>query len=188
MSFNRRDDALSILLDAELSTDPGWLISVADNPAMSFSRAVSAAGVLFFDEHDRILLVEPTYKEHWDIPGGYVELGETPTQACTRELTEELGLTVKLRRLLVVDWAPSETEGDKILFVFDGGQLTQSELATISLNRTELASYEFVSPATMNHRLIPRLTRRLAAAVDARHSGHTVYLEHGVPAFSVKAD
>jgi ADP-ribose pyrophosphatase YjhB (NUDIX family) len=65
-----------------------------------------AAGVLFIDEQERVMLVRPTYKDYWDIPGGYVEAGESPLQACIREVAEELGLQVKITRLLTVDWAP----------------------------------------------------------------------------------
>jgi 8-oxo-dGTP diphosphatase len=49
-----------------------------------------AAGVLFVDEQERVLLVRPTYKAYWEIPGGYVDEGESPLQACTREVAEEL--------------------------------------------------------------------------------------------------
>lgn len=37
-----------------------------------------AAGVLLFDEDDRVLLVDPTYKAGWEFPGGVVEPGEAP--------------------------------------------------------------------------------------------------------------
>jgi 8-oxo-dGTP diphosphatase len=80
-----------------------------------------AAGALVRDPAGRVLLVRPTYKAGWDVPGGYVEPGETPSQACRRELDEEIGLRLRPGRLLVVDWAPHPEEGDKVLFVFDGG-------------------------------------------------------------------
>ncbi|MFE7415352.1 NUDIX domain-containing protein, partial [Streptomyces laurentii] len=51
-----------------------------------------AAGVLLFDEHDRVLLVDPTYKPGWEFPGGIVEPGESPTRAGIREVAEEIGL------------------------------------------------------------------------------------------------
>ncbi|WP_086665164.1 NUDIX domain-containing protein [Lentzea kentuckyensis] len=153
---------------------------MADDQTTRFSRAVSAAGALFFDDADRVMLLEPTYKNHWDIPGGYVEAGETPSEACRREIEEELGLEVDLGRLLVVDWAPSEAEGAKVLFVFDGGVLGADQLAEVSLAAAEIASFEFVDLSAAADRMIPRLTRRVVSAVRARRTGTTLYLEHGV--------
>lgn len=64
-----------------------------------------AAGVLLFDEHDRFLLVDPTYKAGWEFPGGVVEAGEAPARAGMREVTEETGLVLdEVPTLLVIDW------------------------------------------------------------------------------------
>ena len=52
----------------------------------------AAAAVLFTDPEGRVLLVEPTYKPTWEIPGGTVELNESPFAAAAREVKEELGL------------------------------------------------------------------------------------------------
>lgn len=140
------------------------------------SRAISAAGALFLDDRGRVLLVEPTYKPNWEIPGGVIEVGETPSEACRREVEEELGLRREPGRLLVVDWAPRDRE-DRILFVFDGGTITEPR--QIRLQQEELRSYEFVPPSEAERRLIPRLARRVAEALRARESGETRYLEHG---------
>jgi 8-oxo-dGTP pyrophosphatase MutT (NUDIX family) len=142
------------------------------------SRPICAAGALFFDAAGRLLLVEPTYKPGWEIPGGVIEPGETPAEACRREVEEELGLVREPGRLLVVDWAPREAE-DRILFVFEGGLIT--EPAEIRLQAAELKSCEFVAPERAADRLIPRLARRVTQALDARESGETRYLEHGRP-------
>jgi 8-oxo-dGTP diphosphatase len=133
------------------------------------------------DEAGRVLLVEPNYKDHWEIPGGVIEVGETPSQGCRREITEELGLTREPGRLLVVDWAPHPQWGDRVLFVFDGGTLTQQDITAIRLQPEELDSYEFLPPAAALDRLIPRLRRRVAAALQAKTDSRTMYLEHGVP-------
>jgi 8-oxo-dGTP pyrophosphatase MutT (NUDIX family) len=60
-----------------------------------------AAGILFRDSRGRVLLVEPSYKPNWEIPGGVVEADESPWAAATRELSEELGWDRPLGRLLV---------------------------------------------------------------------------------------
>ncbi|MDQ3764705.1 MAG: NUDIX hydrolase [Actinomycetota bacterium] len=153
---------------------------MADDP-LDRSRCFVAAGVLFFDDVERILLVQPTYKDHWDIPGGYVETGETPAQAAAREIREELSLEVAVGPLLVADWAPHPDEGDKLLLIFDGGTLTAEQIDVIRLRADELASYAFHNlPDTVNL-LIPRLGRRVAAAVEAHRIGRTLYLERGIP-------
>src|SRR3954471_11154413 len=96
-----------------------------------------AAGALFVDDQGRVLLLRPTYKSYWDIPGGYIETAESPLQACTREVAEELGLEIELGSLLAVDWAPHPEEGDKVLFIFDGGRLTQEQLSKVRFNDGE---------------------------------------------------
>lgn len=127
----------------------------------------------------RVLLVKPTYKDGWDIPGGYVEPGETPIEACEREIREELGLEVRVGNLLVADWAPSEREGDKLLFVFSGGRLHARELEAIELQRDELERWEFHQPSSLTDLTPDRLCRRLSSALDALSMAKTVYLEHG---------
>jgi 8-oxo-dGTP diphosphatase len=134
-----------------------------------------AAGVLFRDADGRILLVKPTYKDGWDIPGGYVEPGESPKQAAAREVEEELGLTVPIGRLLVVDWAPHPDEGDKLLFVFDGGAL-QQRADHLSVEKGEIDRVEYVAPNDANDRMPERLVDRLRSASETVGDP---YLEYG---------
>ncbi|MFJ3096019.1 NUDIX domain-containing protein [Streptomyces hydrogenans] len=143
------------------------------------ARPRMAAGALFFDESDRVLLVEPSYKDYRDIPGGYVEEGESPRQACVREVQEELGIAPHIGRLLAVDWAPHQGEGDKVLYLFDGGCLSVEHQEQITLQADELRGYDFHSLNQVPRLTIPRLARRIGAAAQARTNGLTAYLEHG---------
>ena len=143
------------------------------------AQPFTAAGVLFFDTDDRVLLVRPSYKPGWEIPGGYIQPNETPTEAAAREVEEELGITPPIGPLLVADWAPAAGEGDKILFVFDGGVLAPEHLAAIKLDQVEITDHAFHDPELIGHLTIPRMSRRLAAAFRARAEHHTLYLEHG---------
>jgi 8-oxo-dGTP diphosphatase len=135
-----------------------------------------AAGVLIRDGSDRVLLVKPTYKDGWEIPGGYVEPGESPKQAAAREAREELGTDVVVGRLLVIDWAPHPDEGDKMLFIFDGGSLTQPLHERVVLEAAELDRVEFASAAELADYLPPRLLARVRSAL---HRSGDPYLEHG---------
>jgi 8-oxo-dGTP diphosphatase len=152
-------------------------MSEQQTPPMATPRV--AAGALLTDEGGRVLLVKPTYKGGWDLPGGYVEPGETPLQACRREVREELGLEVEPNGLLVVDWAPHPQEGDKILFIFDGGTLNSAARAGIELEPSELAAHDFFPNEDLPELLIPRLHRRVSLALASRQGHGPIYAEDG---------
>jgi 8-oxo-dGTP diphosphatase len=143
------------------------------------ARPLVAAGALFTDLTGRILMVRPTYKDYWDVPGGYVEPGESPRAACAREVREELGLTIQVGPLLVVDWAPAEGEGDKILYVFDAGRLTEEEGRGIVFGDGEITEARFINMRDVDGITLPRLSRRLRTAMEARRQRRTAYAEHG---------
>ena len=151
-----------------------------DQPGETFATPRTATAALYFDGPEHVLLVNPTYKDGWDLPGGYLMPGETPTSALRRELTEELGTELPIGRLLVVDWAPNDREGDKILWIFDGGELTDEQHAAIHVDGVEIGAYAYHHRSKIDALLIPRLARRTQAAIDARAKSETYYLEHGV--------
>jgi 8-oxo-dGTP diphosphatase len=150
---------------------------LTQDPAVRFATPRIASGALFVDQN-RILLVRKTYGNTWDIPGGYVDRSESPASACERELREELGISKTVKRLLVNDWAPSDAEGDKILYIFDCGKLGQEQY-DMRPDGVELDKTEWVPVADIAQFVIPRLVRRLTSAYRAYSSGVTLYLEHG---------
>ncbi len=154
-------------------------MTAVDAPTHNPTRAAIASGALFVDDQDRIMLVKPTYKSFWDIPGGYVEPGESPAEGCAREVREELGIEPRIGKLLVADWAPTSKDGDKVLFVFDGGQLTSEQHAAIRVQASELVRYEYVAADDLPQFTIDRLVLRLTAALGARQAGQPIYLEQG---------
>ncbi|WP_128378105.1 NUDIX hydrolase [Streptomyces cavernae] len=142
-----------------------------------------ASGVLLFDEHDRVLLVDPTYKPGWEFPGGVVEPGEAPARAGIREVAEETGLTLdEVPRLLVVDWEPpTPPRYGGLRFLYDGGRLDAATAGSLLLPGPELRGWRFVSEEEAASLLPPVRYERLRWALRARERGAALYLEAGVP-------
>jgi 8-oxo-dGTP diphosphatase len=140
------------------------------------------SGVLLTDAAGRVLLVEPTYKDYWEVPGGVVEADESPYDAAVRELKEELGLLVTPGRLLVVDWVPPRTgRTEGVMFIYSGGVLSADRERSIVLPADELRSWAWCTEAEADERLSELLARRVRAAVKAAGQSTTSYLEDGTP-------
>ncbi|HWU32446.1 MAG TPA: NUDIX hydrolase, partial [Marmoricola sp.] len=78
--------------------------------------------MLIRDTEGRVLLCELTYKSDHDLPGGVVEVSESPREATAREVTEELGLEIPAGDLILTDWLPPWGGwDDAVCLVFDGG-------------------------------------------------------------------
>lgn len=137
-----------------------------------------SAGCLFFDAQNRILLVNPTYKTQWEIPGGIVEKNESPLQACIREIQEELSLTVQLKRLLCIDYSPaSDTRTESLSFIFEGSTLSTAQIADIKLAPKELSEYRFCTPDQVTTLLNERVGQRVMQCLSIIHTNQTCYLE-----------
>ncbi len=122
----------------------------ADEYVASLARKRMAAGALFRDGAGGVLLVDPVYRDTWDLPGGAVEAEESPHAACRREVAEELGLDRPAGRVLAVDWVPSRPERPEgLVVVYDGGVLTPADIDAITVPDDELAGFAFVGPAAV---------------------------------------
>ena len=70
-----------------------------------YENPVPASCLVTIDEQERLLLVRRSVdpkKGWWCLPGGFMELQETPEEAGLRELAEETGLSGKIDMLLGV--------------------------------------------------------------------------------------
>jgi DNA-binding transcriptional MerR regulator/ADP-ribose pyrophosphatase YjhB (NUDIX family) len=143
----------------------------------------TAAGALFSDDVGRTLLVEPTYKTSWLLPGVVVDTNESPFSAAVRAIRHELGLPLEPGRLLVVDWVPPSPDRiEGLLFVYDGATLSSDQSAAIALPPAELRSWAWCTDDELHDRLPAHMLRRTRAALQARADGTTLYLENGSPA------
>jgi 8-oxo-dGTP pyrophosphatase MutT (NUDIX family) len=112
----------------------------------------------------QILLVKPSYRSYWLIPGGLVERDEPPWLAARREAKEEIGIDVGELRFIGMDWRPTDDEYDDSLhFLFDGGTLSEDQIAAIKCDGTEIVDYQFATRDDVDKLLDPHLARRIIA-------------------------
>jgi 8-oxo-dGTP diphosphatase len=144
-----------------------------------------SSGAMIFDRGGRLLILKPTYKSGWTIPGGIMEAdGETPWQACQREVREECGLEVTRARLACLDFRPpGEGRSGGIRYLFDCGALTDDEFGAVVLQPEEIAEYRLVPVPDALDLLRAPIRRRVRSAFGRRR---TVYLEDGRPVPAVR--
>ena len=161
-------------------TTPDYATYIAGLP-----RVLAGAAALFRDAEGRVLLVEPNYREGWALPGGTIESddGETPRQGAWRETLEEIGLDVRLGRLLAVDWVGGTGRPPIVAYLYDGGVLSEDDLKAIRLQEEELLSWRLVPRGELGSHLLGTLHGRVLAALDVLADGTgPAELENGVRA------
>jgi ADP-ribose pyrophosphatase YjhB (NUDIX family) len=153
---------------------------VAVHLPLEVPRIPASVGALIFDATGRLLVLKPTYKKGWTIPGGQIDAnGESPWEACRRETREECGLNVAHGRLVCVDFRrPRPKRPGGVRFLFDCGMFADRQLGAISLQADEIDDHRIAELSEAIALLSGPIRRRVAAGVGAERC---VYLEDGRP-------
>ncbi len=172
-----------VVVYARLATDapvnePGGFRALLN----SFLPRKRAIGQLLIRDDDvvpRVLLCQLTYKQDWDLPGGVVEVGESPREAVAREVLEELALDIAAGPLLLTDWLPPWGGWDDALcLVFDGGTHPASITEKIVKQAREIRDAQFCTLAEADERCADFTARRVRAALSTV-DGAPAYTESG---------
>jgi RimJ/RimL family protein N-acetyltransferase/8-oxo-dGTP pyrophosphatase MutT (NUDIX family) len=160
---------LARLADDPPLTDPESFRALL-NSFLPRKRAIGQ--LLVADPGGRVLLCQLTYKRDWDLPGGVVEVGESPRLAVGREVSEELGLRLTAGELLLTDWLPPWGGWDDALcLVFDGGTQDPGITAGIVRQVREIQTAEFCTLEQVRERATDFTARRIEAALRNRSGG-----------------
>ncbi len=74
----------------------------AERAGKNGKLSVGCSAAVFDHNQERILLIRRADNGKWAVPGGYMESGEDFSEACAREVYEETGLQVEVKRLISV--------------------------------------------------------------------------------------
>jgi RimJ/RimL family protein N-acetyltransferase/8-oxo-dGTP pyrophosphatase MutT (NUDIX family) len=171
-----RADATRSVVYARLATDPPLSDPASFRSLLnSFLPRKRAIGqVLIRDTEQRVLLCQLTYKRDWDLPGGVVEVGESPRLAAFREVEEELGLSLPVGDLLLTDWLPPWGGwDDAVCLVFDGGIHESSLVDRIVKQAREIRDARFCTLDEIDERAADFTARRIRAALANRPLAYT---------------
>jgi 8-oxo-dGTP pyrophosphatase MutT (NUDIX family) len=151
------------LVDDTPLEDPTGFRSLL-NSFLPRKRAISQ--MLIRSTDGRVLLCQLTYKRDFDLPGGVVEVTESPQLAVAREVKEELQLDVPAGRLLLTDWLPPWGGwDDAICLVFDGGVHEPDLVEGIVRQEREIRSAGFYTVAEVREHCADFTARRVEAAL-----------------------
>ncbi len=170
---------LARLADDRPLYDPAGFREIL-NAFLPRKRAI--AQLIVRDEQGRVLLCQLTYKRDWDLPGGVVEVGESPHLAAGREAEEELGVTLDAGPLVLTDWLPPWGGwDDAVCLVFDGGIHDSSIVDRMVLEAKEIRGAQFCSIEQVRRVCADFTARRIEAALAALDGTGAPYTESGRP-------
>lgn len=136
--------------------------------------------MLVRDPDGRVLTCALTYKNDWDLPGGVVEVSESPSIAVTREIDEELSLDLPAGDLVIADWMPAWSGwDDAVCLVFDGGVHDPTILDDASFDSREIRSAQFSDLAEIREHAADFTVRRIEAALASLDGSAPRYVESG---------
>lgn len=177
--FGERHDTVVFarLVDDPPISDPASFRMLL-NSFLPRKRAISQ--MLVRDRSDRVLLCQLTYKRDWDLPGGVVEVGESPQLAVSREVEEELSLDIKAGSLLLTDWLPPWGGwDDAVCLVFDGGVHDAGILDDVVKEAREIRAARFCTLEEARELCADFTARRIESALANLTGGHPAYTESG---------
>ena len=92
------------------------------------------ADIFIYDDDENFILIKrknDPYKNHWALPGGFVEYGECVEDGAIREALEETSINVKLEKLVGVYSDPSrDPRGHTVSIVYTArGNMNEMEAA-----------------------------------------------------------
>jgi 8-oxo-dGTP diphosphatase len=123
---------------------------------MKAQFTIGAFGIIF-DEQKRVLLVHRRDYDLWNLPGGTLEVFESPINAVIREVKEETGLEVEVSKLLGI--YNKENKND-IVFSF----LCEVISGKITLN-DEADKIEYFEVGKLPANTVPKQVERIKDAL-----------------------
>lgn len=163
-------------------------ILVGERVGKQGRMAVGCSASVFDTAKQKMLLTRRADNGQWCVPGGYMEAGESMTEACAREVLEETGLSVQVKRLVGVyttpNWLFEYDDGNKwqIVVLHFEAECVNGELTTSS----ETTGFGFFSLDEARNLEMIELDRRRVIDGFARRPDAIICDHFELPISSIK--
>lgn len=146
----------------------------------SLPKKQIAVGVLLFNYKNELLILQPSYKDGWTIPGGVTNANESPIESAVREAKEETGLDIKLSKCLGAEYKSENFDKhfhESIQIIFLGKRLSKKDIAKIKIDNKEIIGFKFLPFP----QAIKMLTTKLGKRINGLNKNFSdfVFLENG---------
>ncbi|MFC5664467.1 NUDIX domain-containing protein [Kitasatospora misakiensis] len=141
-------------------------------------RRIGTQVLILNQAGNSVLLVHPTYRADWTLPGGDVAPGEPIITAARRVLFDRIGLDREISHGLLGDQVPYNSNTgtpERISIVCDGGRMSVTDAAALSVpinHAPETRALEWVPIDLLPRYTEPYIERRIRAAVASIALGH----------------
>ncbi len=134
----------------------------------TLAKRHTASGAFIFSAQNQLLILKPSYKDGWNLPGGVSDQFESPYQTVIRECKEETNLDIHIKDLVLIDYSRKiidDYEHDYIEFYFTA---TVKNLSEIQIDKEEIIDYKFVDITESQNYLTQNYHTRLTAFLNAK--------------------
>ncbi len=105
----------------------------------------ASAGVVIENDNGEALVLKAHYKAYWSFPGGWIEHGQSPREAATRELREETGYSIGIDDVEFLFFVDRHSDiMQTYQFIFKAKQPVQPDMQ-FQLQPDEIEDFMFVS-------------------------------------------
>jgi len=133
----------------------------------TLAKRHTASGAFIFNDQNQLLILKPSYKDGWNLPGGVTDEFESPYQTVIRECKEEVNLDVQIKDLVLIDYSLKtidDFEHDYIEFYFT---VSVKNLSDIQIDNQEIIDYKFIDIKEAKNYLTQNYHTRLQAFLNA---------------------
>ncbi len=93
-------EKISMDMISMITNQPLEVVQVATPDRDGYKTPKVDSRAVVFNKKDEILLVKERVDGNWSLPGGWCDIGFTPTEVAEKEAFEEAGIQVKAKRVL----------------------------------------------------------------------------------------